>query len=328
MLKNIIVIIIAIFSLYELNAREPGIIQIIHNSADTSLGLIDLYVNGEKILGKMKFRTATPFFPMSSDSAFHIAVTRAESVDTLLSMNYLPEEGIATSFLLHGVVDTTIYLPNPDGKSIRLNWTILENISTKPLPNDEIAVKIADGCTDLATTDLIARDVAPLLPSMGFGGATPTAIIMPPTMYEFLLLAPVTREIVKSFGVDLSVFGGRAIVVFFSGFAEPNVNTGGKPLGIYAAFHDGTVVNVEIPLSVQEYENNNLVSITRDSETWMIDNVRGNYSAEIYSFLGEKLHKVDCQNGESVRFSLERGVYLLKVYDTSHLLRAKMLFQE
>jgi hypothetical protein len=295
-------------------ASDPALYQVIHNSADTSLQYVDVYLNGEKILGKMPFRTATPFVPVASDASFRLAITRANAMDTLLALTYRPEPGIATTFLLQGMADTARYAPNPEGKSIRLGWGILENITMKSLPKDEVAVKISDGCTDLAMTDLIARDVAPLLPSMGYGGATPTTITMPPQQYEFLLLEPMTRVLVRSLQANLSSMGGRPVVVFFSGFANPLANAGGAPLGLYAAMLDGTVVNIGIPSTVEEMAEEVGIRVYARHGEWIVECNDGEYDVRVYSLLGEEVTSVTATAG---------GLYVLGTIGSAGILIAK-----
>ncbi len=308
------------------SAGEPGLIQVIHNSADTTLRQVDVYLNGEKILGKMTFRTATPFVPVASDHAFQLAVTRSEDTDTLLTMNYRPEPGIATAFVLHGVADTAHFQPNPDGKSIRLQWTILENITTKQLPQDEVAVKITDGCTDLAMANLIAKDVAPLLPNLGYGGATPTTIIMPPTTYEFLLLDPQSNAIVRSFTTNITAFAGKSVVLFISGFAGSSQTS--THLGIYAALHDGSVFNAGVVTSVREADVSSAITCQLVHGEWLIDGCREQCTAEVYSLLGERLQSSTQRKDGVIRCTPERGMTVLIIKHGNQVIATKLLFLE
>ncbi len=308
------VILLFLLCTLQATASDPALYQVIHNSADTSLQFVDVYLNGSKILSKMPFRTATPFVPVASDATFRLAVTRVDAKDTLVALTYRPEPGIATTFLLQGVADTAGYAPNPDGKSIRLGWGILENITMKSLPKDEVAVKISDGCTDLAMADLIARDVAPLLPSMGYGGATPTTIIMPPQQYEFLLLEPMTHVLVRSLQANLTTLGGQPAVVFFSGFANPLTNAGGAPLGLYAAMLDGTVVNIGIPTTVEEMAEKVGIRVYVRHGEWIVECNDGEYEVRVYSLLGEEMTNVTVAAG---------GLHILGTIGSTGILVAK-----
>ncbi|MFN8359134.1 MAG: hypothetical protein U0264_04395 [Candidatus Kapaibacterium sp.] len=310
------------------SAGEPGLIQVIHNSADTTLRQIDVYLNGEKILGKMAFRTATPFVPVASDHAFQLAVTRSGDTDTLLTMNYRPEPGIATAFVLHGVADTAHFQPNPDGKSIRLQWTLIENITTKQLPTDEVAVKITDGCIDLAATNLIAKDVAPLLPNLGYGGATPSTIIMPPTTYEFLLLDPQSNAIVRSFTTDITAFAGNAVVLFISGFAGSS-HSSATQLGIYAALRDGSVVNAGVMTSVHEQEGSMAAMTYRFSNgEWHIDGLPPQCAVDVFSLLGQRRASFTESTEGSIHVRTERGITVLIVKHGTRVIGTKLLYHE
>ncbi|MBI3257951.1 MAG: DUF4397 domain-containing protein [Ignavibacteriae bacterium] len=236
------------FTVVRSYAEEKARIQIIHNSPDTSLNKIDLYLNDNKILSGLSFREATPFFTVESDSVLKLQIARSPSnsvAETLRTFSIHVESGKSSSILLQGVEDTIHYEPNPSGKSIALSALVLENIKQTYEGKSEIPVRIANGCTDMPEVNLVAKDVAPLLSNMTFGSITPLDIVMPTTNYNFLLLTPSNQIILREIPVNLTGLGEQSIVVFFSGFYNSTNNNNGQNLGIFGARPNGTIIDFQ-----------------------------------------------------------------------------------
>lgn len=236
-------------------AENTTTIQIIHNSPDTSLTAIDLYLNDELIRSGFSFRDATPFFSIASDTQHKFQIARSPSVssnESLRTFFFIAEKDNNAAILLQGVIDTLRYAPNPDGKSIALTLLTLDNISLQNNSNSEIPVRIASGCTDLEEVNLVAKDIAPLLQGMTFGSATPTDITFPTVSYNFLLLNPKNQDSILEFPVNLTGMNGQSMILFFSGFNAPEKNCNGKRLGVFGVKKDGTVVNFQEITSVIE----------------------------------------------------------------------------
>ena len=270
-------------------------IQVIHNSADTTLRKIDLYLNGTKILSGLSFREATPFFTVPSDSILALQIARSPSssaLDTLRSFPVYVEGGKSTSIVLQGVVDTLLYKQNPSGKSIGLTIVSLENIQQTYSATNEIPVRIVNGCTDMPEVNLVAKDVAPLLSNMTFGSSTPLDIVMPTASYDFLLLASGNQSILKEFPVNLKGQEGHTAVIFFSGFYEPFSNNNGQKLGLFGALPNGSIIDFQKITPVNESKA--LQSNYRFTKIGSIITVESSNS------LGEEICLYDC-NGRLVK---------------------------
>ncbi len=274
-----------------IRAENTTNIQIIHNSPDTSLHTIDLYLNDVLIRSGFSFRDATPFFTIISDTQHKFQIARSPSSssnESLRTFFFMAEKGNNTAILLQGVDDTLRYAPNPNGKSIALTLLPLGNISLQIKSNSEIPIRIASGCTDLEEVNLVAKDIAPLLPSMTFGAATPQDITMPTVSYDFLLLNPNNLNIVREFPVNLTGMGMQSMILFFSGFNAPGKNCNGKGLGVFGAKQDGSVIDFQEITSVVETKTASKFSIRMYEATLEIEsNSHSNgESVAIYDYLG------------------------------------------
>ena len=276
----------------KLSSKDANI-QIIHNSADTSLRLLDLYLNGEKIVSGFSFREATSFFSIKSDTLLQLDIARSpskSSSDKIKTFPFEIEKGKNAVLLLQGIYDTLVYQPNPNGKSIVLSLDILDNITLIPTNSNEIPTRIINGCTNLVETNLTAKDIAPLLINMTFRSSTPTDIIMPASEYHLLLLEAQTQHLVKEFTVNLSAFSGEQLVLFFSGFENVQNNQNGKKLGLFGAKSNGTIIN---------FQNTSSVNETNDSQhksSFIVSNLELNTNVfkpnweeiQIYDLLGSQ----------------------------------------
>ncbi len=293
-----IVAVHSVVSAYPILAENNAGIQIIHNSPDTSLRTIDLYLNGTKILSGLSFREATPFFTVASDTVLSLQIARSPSnsaSDTLCSFPVYIEGGKSTSIVLQGVEDTLHYKPNPSGKSIALSIVTLENIQQTYGATNEIPVRIVNGCTDMPEVNLVAKDVAPLLSNMTFGSSTPLDIVMPTVSYDFLLLASSNQSIIKEFPVYLKGQEGHTVVIFFSGFYDSFSNNNGQEVGVFGALPNGSVIDFQKITSVSESKV--------IQSTYKFTSISSFISVESSNPFGEVICLYDC-NGRQVSSAL------------------------
>lgn len=302
--------------------QKDANIQIIHNSADTSLRLIDIYLNDKILISSLSFRKATSFFSTSSDTLLKLDLARSpsnSSNETIFSSSFIIEKGKNAVLLIQGVYDTINYQPNPNGKSISLSVDILENINFSAKLN-EISIRIINGCTDLKETNLIAKDVAPLLISMRLRSSIPKEIMMPATEYDFILVEPASQTIFKEYKVNLTEFGGQSMVLFFSGFENQQKNQNGKSLGIYGAKSDGTIIDFQNLTLITETElinsESSIINITKGESIPL--NLDWKYST-VYDLLGNQIKTFQNNLTDSkISFcNIQAGIYLLAINNTN-----------
>ncbi len=106
--------------------QATAAVQIIHNSPDTTLGVVDIYAAGQLIADDLPFRNATGFLDLAaaSDVPFAIAPASSTSVAQAVAIfNVSITEGRHV-LILNGIVDTTGVQPNPDHRAAGISLSL------------------------------------------------------------------------------------------------------------------------------------------------------------------------------------------------------------
>lgn len=102
---------------------DVAYLQAIHNAADPALETVDVYLGSERIVDDFAFRTATPFVPVPADTPLSVGLApgSSESVsDVVKSFDTVLEENVSYVAIASGVLDTTAFAANPDGRDTEL----------------------------------------------------------------------------------------------------------------------------------------------------------------------------------------------------------------
>ncbi|MBD3403423.1 DUF4397 domain-containing protein [candidate division GN15 bacterium] len=227
-------------------------LQVIHNAADPAAEVVDVWVNGDKLIPNFMFRTATPYVDVPAGVELNIGVAPAGSAsqaDTLKSFTVTLEADVSYVAVANGVIGDD-FTENPDGRDIA--FTLFTKADTRQAGmngSGNVDFVVLHGATDAPTVDVIARDVATIVENAAYGDFT-DYISVPADDY-ILDVTPGddNNTIVASFSADLSSLGGGAAVVFASGFLtmsddDEDTDKGetDRSFGIFAALPNGTVV--------------------------------------------------------------------------------------
>ncbi len=220
-------------------------LQVIHNAADPSATLVDVYVNGTLSLNDFAFRSATSFLTLPAGVNLNIGVAGSGSMsvnDTLknFEVNLMPGQRYVA--IANGVLNPVDFSVNPDAQSTAFTLFIKDNVRDMAMNASEVDFITEHGATDAPTVDVLARNVATLVDDASYGAIT-NYINVPAANY-ILDVTPGNDNstIVASYLADLSTLGGGSAVVFASGFLSPSANQNGPAFGLYAALANGTVV--------------------------------------------------------------------------------------
>ncbi|MBP6334310.1 MAG: DUF4397 domain-containing protein [Bacteroidia bacterium] len=228
----------------EINAQTAEL-QVIHNAADPSAAVVDVYVDGALALDDFEFRTATPFLVLPAGVPINIGVAGGSSMsiaDTLKNFQVTLSSGERYIAMANGVLDTTSFAANPDGQSTAFTLFIKDGIRDMSMNASEVDFVAVHGASDAPTVDVLARRVATLVDDAPYGAIT-NYISVPASSY-ILDVTPGSNNstIVASYEADLSLLGGGSAVVFASGFLNPSANQSGPSFGLFAALANGNVV--------------------------------------------------------------------------------------
>ncbi|MCS7170568.1 MAG: DUF4397 domain-containing protein, partial [Candidatus Kapabacteria bacterium] len=125
-------------------------IQFVHASPDPRLSLIDVYVNGEKVLDDFSFRSATGLreLPAAVPLTVGIAPAASQSItDTLWSFSTTLPVGSKLCAVLCGVLSPQNFAPNPNGRPTGLTILALP-LQERASSSAMVAVAAVHAVTD------------------------------------------------------------------------------------------------------------------------------------------------------------------------------------
>ena len=220
-------------------------LQIIHNAADPSAAVVDIYVDGNLALDDFTFRTATGFLTLPAGVLINVGVAAGTSTsvsDTLKNFEINLMSGQRYVAIANGVLNPANFDLNPDSRSTGFTLFVTDNVRDMAMMPANVDFIVEHGASDAPTVDVLARNVANLVDDAGYGDIT-GYISVPPSSY-ILDVTPGNDNstIVASYIADLSSLAGGSAVVFASGFLSPATNQNGEGFGLYAALANGTVV--------------------------------------------------------------------------------------
>lgn len=229
-------------------------VQIIHNAAAPAAAEVDVVINGNTVLDNFAFRAATPFLDVKVAS-YNIEVKTPDGATTVGSVpNFTPVGGEKYVILAQGVVGTGFETnADPDADANAFSFYVYEGAVEKSTSPSNFSLLGVHGSTDAPKVDIIARNVATLLDNVSYGDITPDYITVPASSY-ILDITPAADNstIVVSYDADLSDLGGKAAVVFASGFLSPANDNNGPAFSLCYALSDGTTGCFSIATSLEE----------------------------------------------------------------------------
>lgn len=219
-------------------------LQVIHNSADPSASVVDIYINGNLTLNDFAFREATPYLPVPSGTLLDIGIAPGNSMsamDTLVNIPVTLIQNQRYVALASGVLNPAAFTANPNAVSTGFQLIVSDNMRNASLNPGEVDLKVLHGSTDAPTVDVIAQGVGTLVNDASYTDFT--SYLSVPAGDYLLDLTPGNdnNTIVATFSAELNGLGGGAAVVFASGFLDANQNPNAA-FGLFAALPNGTVV--------------------------------------------------------------------------------------
>jgi hypothetical protein len=224
-------------------------VQFVHNSADETMGKIDVYSNNQKIADDIDFRYATPYLdlPANVDSKIHLAEYNSQSqADAFLSFDthWQPEHNYIA--VLDGVQNSIGYSPAPE-----LALHIVSDVPSSSTGLNNTDIVFLNGSTDgeeynIAEAIIIGGNI---FDNLSYGNSTPF-IPFPDGDYRIQLKHSEGDVLFRSYELDLSDLGivNKVISIISSGFLYPENNSDGLEFGLWIALPEGGAL-IEVPSS-------------------------------------------------------------------------------
>lgn len=237
-----------------LNVREPlARLQLIHNSADTGVGKIDIYVNGTKIVDSMDYLSSTNYMDIYGNIQLKFEVTPkggAYPGDVFYNNTIALDSAKSFVGVFHGIISDSNYKPKLPFKLTTYNNAIEEagnsgdvDVLFMHCVTDATGIDVKDG------SNILADDIGYAAFSNGYKSVSPTN-----TIYE--VTEAVGNPTIGKYEAKLQTWAlaGKSIVVLSTGFIEPDSNSKGPKFGLFAAIPDGGQLLELTPiLSVEDH---------------------------------------------------------------------------
>lgn len=228
-------------------------LQIIHNAADPGAAIVDVWVNDSRLLDDFAFRAATPFVDVPANVTLDVGIAPPDSDspdDAIANFDVTLEEDGTYVAIANGVLDPSMFAPNPDGREIAFTLFSRDRMKTSAFSHRRVKVIGFHGASDAPSVDIIARPggrswwTRRVVNNAGYGDFGRYKLLRARSYVLDVTLANDNSAVVASYEADLSGLGGGAAVVFASGFLSPGDNQGGAAFGLFAALPDGTVIEL------------------------------------------------------------------------------------
>jgi len=221
----------------QLPSTSKASIQVVHNSADQNLGLVDAYLLDSK-LDDLAFGDATAFttftLPFSTVS-IPVGFADPNSTNVGQSIARLPlslTDGDTAYAVVAGVSQPNNYDNTVNGiANIGLRFV---KIDANPVaPSGQVTIKVFHGCTDAPAVDVYA-DANRVVNGAAYLASTPYLGPLPVANYT-ITVTPANNfaAAVDSFVADLPALnpGGNSILILATGFLDKSKNPQGSPAG-------------------------------------------------------------------------------------------------
>ncbi len=210
----------------------------VHNSADSALTAVDLYMNDSLLIDDLGFRTAWGYHdvPAGTDLRIGIAPDSSSSVaDTIPGLSTTINLTDSGTYLLvaQGIVSAMGYNPAPP---FNLVLTAGQEVDTL----GQLGFVLQHGATDAPALDVFERAVldAGILNGLGYGQSA-AALSLPATDLVLELHAAGDPDPWSSYSLPAQNLAGQGVTVFASGFTDPAQNSNGPAFGLWMALPAG-----------------------------------------------------------------------------------------
>ncbi|MFW5707814.1 MAG: fasciclin domain-containing protein, partial [Bacteroidota bacterium] len=245
-------------------SAQTARLQIIHNSADESASVVDVWLNETKLLDNFAFRTATPFIFAPAGELINIGIAPSNSTSWTQSFSVKQvslTEDVTYIAVAEGITSTSGYSPSPTF-DVEV-YPIGREFAAQPGNTD---VLVVHGATDAPTVDVYETGVGAGLIVDDLTYSNVAGYLELETLDYILEVRDETgTTTVAAYQAPLATLDleDAAITVLASGFLNPDNNSDGPAFGLYVATAAGGDL---IPLPVYEEEPATVVDIITGSD--------------------------------------------------------------
>jgi len=300
--------------------NETAEVQLIHNSADPSAEIVDVYLDGTLVADDFEFRTSSDFIEVPAEQAINIDVAPQNSTDvseSIYNLNTTLTADETYVAVANGVLDPSQF--DSSVNTIDFGIDVFAGAQQSSTNTGETSVLVHHGSTDAPTVDVVNNaDDAVLVDDISyteFDGY----LDLPTQDYVINVEAADNSSVVASYAANLQSLGlaDSAITVVASGFLDPSANQNGADFGLWAALPSaGPLVELAETIGTDAFTDSNFNYYPNPVEQRL--NISSNGivdDVQIFNMLGQEVIHVE-PNTESPQINmsgLQSGAYMMKV---------------
>lgn len=301
-------------------------VQIIHNSADVSLDVVDIWYNDNLLFDNVAFRAASPFFSIPAGVDFDLTIMDDLSTDTiaekLRTFNNL-EANKTYIMVSKGNIGSTGYDP-----IVPFGFSVYNQGKESSGNAANTSVLFYHGASDVPVLDIISNGIT-LVDNISYEQFSNGYLELPTANYTLNLEEAFGVTVIGSYTAALSTLGlqGKAIVLVASGFNNPGSNSNGEDWGAwYSLPTGGALLPLPDVTSLNELGNKNQLVMFPNPASTKLNILNPNTSelsnVNIYNQLGEVVFSQTIPANGSKFISIEldnlsNGLYHVEVINNS-----------
>ena len=197
------------------------------------------------LLDNFGFRTATPYVDVPAGVLLNIGVAPGNSTsvnDTIKNFAVTFEGGKTYVAMANGVVNTSGFAPNPNGRDIAFTLFAKADAREQANSNTKVDLFAVHGSTDAPSVNIRAL-FGLSLSNITYGDVS-NYVSLPASKNWVIIYTTNPFKLVGVYNADLRTLGGKSAVVFASGFLNPSANQNGESFGVFVALANGAVVQL------------------------------------------------------------------------------------
>lgn len=307
--------------LTEVNNEPFARIQLIHNTADTALSSIDVYIDNQLAVDNLAFRNATAFMDTYGKIPKNIGIAPKNSnsvTDTVFSITTTLDSAKAYIAVINGTNDTA-YHPN-QGMSLNMYGGARETGST----TSGTDVLFFNGSTDAPNLS-ITQGANNIATNIAYGMFTSSYYTAVTGNNIYNVTNASNNSSIQDCHANLITdgFQGQTATVLSSGFVKPSTNKNGASFALYAAKSTGGPLVLFPPIvSVKDINgSNNSFEIWPNpvSDILFVKNnkIQGNTKISVFDIYGKLI--LESSNTSSIINvkELSAGTYFLRAENSA-----------
>lgn len=237
-------------------------IQLIHNTADTSVGKVDLYINDTKVADTLNFRYATKYMDIFAQKATDISLAHSGSSTKFFTQNVTLDSGAVYSAVLHGIESDTNYLPKKANAPLTIG--MYKGAREEASISTNTDVLLMHGCTDAPVSNIKDRNLSTIaqFSGMNYGDFSSGYYSVNNVLSALIIDTGSNSMNFRDYEITPSLFNiaGQSVTVVYSGFLVPDSNSNGPMLDPWMAKAEGGAL-IKLPLYFSINDINNVQQI-------------------------------------------------------------------